>query len=194
MRDAPFSSCADLREDAAMTLPAYPVAANADAALSAPLGRAAREREAGDIAGGAVRFVTELVGPAFATRPAAEAAYAGRLGEGARLTERLAGKAAPKPAKPVYRDGRRWPDPPAGSPATIWRLELSFWKFGEDADPPADQARALRRRATAAELNAERLSALRRQPLRPTRPQQPLDIGLFETRLPEAPHIVVADE
>ena len=26
------------------------------------------------------------------------------------------------------------------------------------------------------------------------KPQQPLDIGLFETRLPEAPHIVVPDE
>jgi hypothetical protein len=31
-------------------------------------------------------------------------------------------------------------------------------------------------------------------PLRPIEPQQPLDIGLFETRLPEAPHIVVPDE
>ena len=177
-----------------MTLTAYPVAANADAALAAPLGRAAREREAGDLAGGPVRFVTELVGPAFATREAAEAAYAGRLVEGARLTERLAGKTPPKPARPVYRDGRRWPAPPTEAPATVWRLELSYWKMGDEADPPAEQARALRRRATAAELNAERLRALRQQPLRPTRPQQPLDIGLFETRLPEAPHIVVADE
>jgi hypothetical protein len=33
-----------------------------------------------------------------------------------------------------------------------------------------------------------------RAPLKPTKPQQPLDIGLFETRLPEAPHIVVPDE
>ncbi|MCC7267655.1 MAG: hypothetical protein IT546_10000 [Caulobacteraceae bacterium] len=177
-----------------MTLPAYPVAANADAALAAPLGHAARAREAGALAGGAVRFTTELVGPAFATREAAEAAYAGRLGEGARLTERLAGKAAPKPVRPVYRDGRRWPAPPAEGPATVWRLELSYWKAGDEAEAPADQARTLRRRATAAELDAERLRALRRQPLRPTRPQQPLDIGLFETRLPEAPHIVVADE
>lgn len=177
-----------------MTLPLYPVAANADAALSAPLGRAAREREAGALAGGPVRFATELVGPAFATRQAAEAAYAGRLGDGARLTERLAGKAAPRPAKPVNRDGHRWPAPPADAPPTVWRLELSYWRAGDEADPPADQARALRRRATAAELDAERLRALRRQPLRPTRPQQPLDIGLFETRLPEAPHIVVADE
>ena len=178
----------------AMTLLAYPVAANADAALSAPLGRAVREREARDLAGGAVRFVTELVGPAFATRAAAEAAYAGRLGEGARLSERVAAKAVPKPARPINRDGRRWPAPPAEAPATVWRLELSYWKAGDEAEPPVDQARTLRRRATAAELNAERLAALRRQPLRPTRPQQPLDIGLFEARLPEAPHIVVADE
>lgn len=177
-----------------MTLPAYPVAANADAALAAPLGRAAREREAGALAGGPVAFTTEPVGPAFATREAAEAAYAGRLGAGAALVERIAGKAAPKPARPVYRDGRRWPAPPVQPVATIWRLELSYWKLGDEAAAPAEQARALRRRATAAELNAERLAALRRQPLRPTRPQQPLDIGLFETRLPEAPHIVVADE
>ena len=33
-----------------------------------------------------------------------------------------------------------------------------------------------------------------RQPLQPFKPQQPLDIGLFETRLPESPHIIVPDE
>lgn len=178
---------------AAMSLPEHPVAANADAALADPLGRAAREREAAALAGGPVRFVTELVGPAFATLAAGEAAYAGRLGEGARLVERIEGP-APKPARPVNRDGRRWPAPPVTPPRTVWRLEISFWKLAGEADPPAEQARALRRRAEAAMLDAGRLAALRRQPLRPTRPQQPLDIGLFETRLPEAPHIVVADE
>jgi hypothetical protein len=30
--------------------------------------------------------------------------------------------------------------------------------------------------------------------LRPTRPQKALDIGLFETRPPEAPHIVMPDD
>ena len=33
-----------------------------------------------------------------------------------------------------------------------------------------------------------------RQPLRPVEPQQPLDIGLFEVRPPDAPHIVMPDE
>jgi len=33
-----------------------------------------------------------------------------------------------------------------------------------------------------------------RQPLRPVEPQRALDIGLFETRLPENPSIVVPDE
>jgi hypothetical protein len=36
--------------------------------------------------------------------------------------------------------------------------------------------------------------AIARAPLRPVKPQQPLDIGLFETRPPEAPHIVMPDE
>ena len=46
----------------------------------------------------------------------------------------------------------------------------------------------------AADLDAATLRALSRQPLQPVRPQQPLDIGLFEYRLPEAPHIIVPDE
>ena len=36
--------------------------------------------------------------------------------------------------------------------------------------------------------------AIAHQPLRPVKPQQPLDIGLFEVRLPESPDIVVPDE
>ena len=57
----------------------YPVAANAEAALAHPKGRAAREREARELAGAPVRFVTEATGPGFASREAALAAYAGRL-------------------------------------------------------------------------------------------------------------------
>ena len=62
------------------------------------------------------------------------------------------------------------------------------------AEADAPQARAARRRKAGPAPDAETLEAIVRQPLRPIRPQQPLDIGLFETRLPEAPHIVVADE
>jgi len=57
----------------------YPVAASAEAALAGPKGRAAREREALDLAGAPVRFVTEATGPAFPTREAALDAFAGKL-------------------------------------------------------------------------------------------------------------------
>ncbi|MBW0151261.1 MAG: hypothetical protein KXJ53_08615, partial [Phenylobacterium sp.] len=58
----------------------YPVAPDAETALAAPLGRAAREREARLLAGGqAVSFVTRPVGPDFATREAALDAYAGKV-------------------------------------------------------------------------------------------------------------------
>ena len=62
-----------------MTAVLYPVAASAQQALSAPLGRAARQADARLVAAGDVAFVSEPVGPAFATREAALDAYAGRL-------------------------------------------------------------------------------------------------------------------
>ena len=55
------------------------------------------------------------------------------------------------------------------------------------------QARQARRKG-GEEIDGDTLRALTRQPLLAVKPQQPLDIGLFETRLPEAPHIVVPDE
>ena len=64
-----------------MTAVLYPVAKNADAALNAPLGRAARERAAKARAKAEVRFVTETTGPAFESREAAMAAWRGRLDE-----------------------------------------------------------------------------------------------------------------
>lgn len=189
-----------------MTAISYPVAANAAEALAAPMGRAARAREAGALAGQAVEFVTEAVGPVFATREAALDAYAGRLDDDrpgrtvavvaedrfCRLAETTQAR-PPAPLKPVYREGRRWPDPPQ-APATAWRLQVSYWRpvMAERA-VEAPQARTARRTAPA-EMGAEMLRTMARQPLRPVAPQQPLDIGLFEARLPEAPHIVVPDE
>jgi hypothetical protein len=190
-----------------MSAVAYPVAPNAEAALARPLGRAVREREAIMLAGEMVSFVTEPVGPAFATREAALDAFAGRLdderpGRGTavlpedrfcQLRELAAApprRRAPKPAKPIFRDGRRWPVPPA-PPETIWRLSISYWRVGEvvSAEPAPKLSRRERMAADAATLR--RLAA---EPLRPVKPQQPLDIGLFEVRLPEAPHIIVPDE
>jgi hypothetical protein len=181
----------------------YPVAANADQALSRPLGRAAREREAAAVAGEPVCFLTQSVGPGFATREAALAAYRDRV-EGAepdqrycQLVERIAAEPG-KPdslatVKPTFQDGRRWPAPPASAPRTVWRLMVSYWRPGSAATAEeAPQARVARK--AGAEVDAETLRAIARTPLRPVTPQQPLDIGLFETRLPEAPHIVVPDE
>lgn len=190
----------------------YPVAASAEAALARPQGRAAREREAAALAGAAVVFVTEATGPAFASREAALDAFAGKLddprpGHGVTvqpedrycaLAERIEG-AVLAPVEPAFVRGRRWPKPPARPARTVFRLVVSYWRVGEaaaaaDLAPTADQARALRRRTDASQLSAAELRALAQQPLRPVKPQQPLEIGLFESPAPEAPHILIPDE
>jgi hypothetical protein len=188
----------------------YPVADTAEAALSAPLGFAARERAAAALAGGAVAFVTETVGPAFATEAAALDAYAGKLDDDRPgLQVRVPPEARwcalravapearrkPRAVEPVNKNGRRWPakDPHVRPPA--WRLAVSYWRIGgAGAAAPAEPARKLRKSAEGESLDANQLRALAQQPLRPVRPQQALDIGLFETRPPEAPHIVMPDE
>lgn len=183
-----------------MTAVLYPVAATAEAALAKPLGRAAREREARDVAGHAVEFVSEDVGPAFQSAEAAEAAFAQALeGGAARLREVVAtvrGRMpVVAPVRPVYADGRRWPKAEAPLARTVWRLSVSYWRV---VDPQRfaelEQARKARKAPAGEELGREALRALSGQPLRPTQPQQPLDTGLFEYRLPEAPHIVIPDE
>jgi hypothetical protein len=189
-----------------MTAILYPVATNGEQALSRPLGRAARESEARRRAGEAVAFTTDAVGPAFTTREAAMAAYQGRVEDertGAspepedrfcRLVEQVAeGAPRPKPVEPTYADGHRWPDPPKKPPKTVWRLAVSYWRVAT-ADRPLDPPQARAARKAGQPLDPDTLRAISRAPLRPTKPQQPLDIGLFETRPPEAPHIVMPDE
>jgi hypothetical protein len=190
----------------------YPVAANAEAALARPQGRAAREREAHALAGAPVRFVTEPTGPGFASREAALDAYAGRLDDArpgrsvtvapedryCALAPRIEQAASPgarlAPVEPAFEGGRRWPKA-AGRGPIVFRLMISYWKLGEAAaETPDEQARAMRRRAEAAALDAGQLRALAQQPLRPFKPQQPLDAGLFEMPAPEAPHILIPDE
>jgi hypothetical protein len=187
----------------------YPVAASADAALSAPLGRAARASEAAALAGAGVEFASETAGPAFPTREAALDAYAGRLdderpGRGASLAAEdrflalteLAAEARRTPAavRPIYRGGRRWPKPHE-APATVWRLVVRYWRVKAakplfELEEPGAKPAARRLQALDAKALRERLA----EPLRPVKPQQPLDIGLFEVRPPEAPHIVMPDE
>lgn len=186
----------------------YPVATDPEAALTAPKGRAAREREAERLAGEGVAFASGPVGPAYATREAALDAHAGRVEDDrpgrtvqlapedrfCRLAETLAQGRAPAPVKPVMAEGRRWPSPPPTRPATVWRLQVSYWR-PLSAAPEAETAQARQARRRAREpVDPMALRALTRQPLRPVKPQQPLDIGLFETRLPENPNIVVPDE
>jgi hypothetical protein len=184
----------------------YPVAANAEEALSAPKGRAPRARDAQRLVGGEVVFVTETVGPGFATREAALDAYAGRLDDEragravqvapedryCAIVETARTKAAP-PVEPAFVQGRRWPAP--GRVArTEFKLTVSYWRIGEAGSKPTPQARAMRRKSEAAGLDASQLRALAQAPLRPVKPQQPLDIGLFEAPAPEAPHILIPDE
>src|SRR5579863_8948556 len=199
-----------MAHDGAMSAILYPVAANAEEALAGPRGRVAREKDAAQLAEGPVSFVTEDVGGAFASREAALDAYPGRLDderpEHARqiapedrfcaLVERYEGGPAAPPVEPAFAKGRRWPKPPARKAAAVFRLRVSYWRI--DAAPSkaslADQARRIRRSAEAARLDAAQLRALAQQPLRPVKPQQPLDVGLFEAPAPEAPHILIPDE
>ena len=189
----------------------YPVAASAQQALSAPLGRAARQAEAQLLAAGDVAFVSEAVGPAFSTREAALDAFAGRIDDerpghaGAvapedrflAVREVVAGppprRRAP-PIRPSYQDGRRWPLP-APPPPTVWRLSVSYWRVhtaGEAVLAPPLEAQV--RRRSSAPADPRELRRRLDQPLQPLKPQQALDIGLFEIRLPDAPHIVMPDE
>jgi hypothetical protein len=178
----------------------YPVAPNAEAALHAPLGKAAREREAKDTAGRDVEFVSEEVGPAFETAEAAEAAFGGLLeGGAARIREvvaRVKGRMPViAPVEPVFKAGHRWPKAQAPIAKTVWRLSISYWRVVDPARfAELEQARRARKTLTGENLTAEALRALARQPLQPVRPQQPLDVGLFEYRLPENPGIVIPDE
>lgn len=186
----------------------YPVAASATEALQAPRGRAARARDAERLAGETVRFVSEETGPAFASREAALDAFAGRLDDERRgaggalapedrycLLRERSEAPAPAPLEPAMSEGRRWAKRPRKKLETTFRLTVSYWKVGGEPERVVTpQARNLRRKADAAKLDPRQLRALAEQPLRPVRPQQPLDVGLFEAPAPEAPHILIPDE
>ena len=177
-----------------MTAILYPVAANAEQAMASPRGRAAREREASGVAEEAVIFTTDPTGPAFATREAAVEAYGALLDEPwRRLAEQILPGQKIAHASPTYEDGRRWPAPPPTPPRTAWRLMVSYWRIAT-AERPVDTPQARAARRARQPLDPDTLRAMARQPLRPVEPQQPLDIGLFEVRPPEAPHIVMPDE
>ena len=178
----------------------FPIAATAEAALHAPVGFAAREREAGRITGGDVVFATEAVGPAFPTEAAAMEAYAGRPSDETwRQLRPVSGsdgaqRPVKAPVRPTFRGGRRWPTPATPASTTLWRLSVSYWRIAPAVGLPPPAPGDLRRGRAAHPLEPGALNQLAQQPLRPTRPQQPLDIGLFEVRLPEAPDTLMPDE
>lgn len=191
----------------------YPIAANPSSALNAPIGRAGRASDAALAAGCEVAFVSEAVGPAFTTREAALDAFAGRLdderaGRAANvapedrylvLREVLA--AAPpggrRPMRPVFAEGRRWPAPPAAA-KTVWRLSISYWRIAAAADPRAFEASgapsAASPRRPPANADPQMLREQLARPMTAVKPQKALDVGLFEVRPPEAPHILMPDE
>ena len=185
----------------------FPIAVDAQAALEAPRGRAARESDARLLIGAEVAFVRELTGPVYETRAEAEAAQAGRVdGEGQpvvqpedRYCELVETAGPPKAraarggqAEPVFEAGHRWPKPKRLL-KTAWRLSVAYWRIVEHAMPAAlPQARTARRSAES--LDARALKAMAEQPLKPVTPQRSLDIGLFEVRLPDAPHLIIPDE
>lgn len=183
----------------------YPVASNAEQALARPLGRVARESEARRRAGAAVVFTSEPVGPAFTTRAEALDAYGGRLDDErsgvqpaaedryCSLIERALDGAAPlQPVAATYADGSRWPAART-APVTVWRLMVSYWRI-TTAERPLEPPQARQARRAGQSVDPEALRAIARTPMRPVKPQQPLDIGLFEVRPPEAPHIIMPDE
>lgn len=184
-----------------MSVQSYPVAGDGEAALGAPIGHALRAREAEALAGEPVVFASERVGPPCATREAAlelAARLCARSPSPAdpgvvRVVEIFDGARPPAPVRPLTGGDRRWPEPPP-PPRTVWRIQVDFWRPASAA--PAilrTQARHVRKRAQA-ELSGDHLNAFARQPLRPVRPQQPLDIGLFEVRAPENPDRLLPDE
>lgn len=187
----------------------YPVAPNAETALNRPLGRAAREREARGLAGADVVFVTEQTGPAFPSMEAALDAWRGKVEDfrpgqivtlppedrfcGLREVMAEGAGRPPRPQKPAMRKGRRWPEP-REAPQVVWRLSVSYWRIAAPQEIALDQARQARKDARAAALSPDRLQMLAAHPLRPVKPQQALDIGLFEARLPEDPGTIIPDE
>jgi len=172
----------------------YPVAASADEALKSPLGQAARQREAAHVAGGPVAFVTEAVGSAYIAPSDALNACGAAANQPWVCVRPVASPSGPRALQhPVNKDGRRWPEPRRAEP-TLYRVSISYWRVAGAEAALEDPARALRRDPGASRLDPAALRALARQPMRALKPQQPLDIGLFEVRPPEAPHILMPDE
>ena len=132
-----------------MSLVRYPIAASVEAALSSPLGHAERESEAVRLAGKAVAFVSQDMGPEFDSRDAALEAWREHLTDlppedlWRKLRETVAPVSGrmpgPKQLTPTFEAGKRWPAPPP-KPKTVWRLNITFWQpIVAQVEAPAEQ-------------------------------------------------------
>ncbi len=189
-----------------MPLPSYPIATDGHAALAqlrqGDDKRAAREREAETLAGHRVAFVTQSIGPLYASEDEARAVYAALLDDSrvCVLTCRVKTASAKKRAaeQPVLDEGSRWPK--AKQPLeSVWQLSVSYWKILSEtrqagANAPNGQARKLRKTVRGYDLTPEQILALTETPLTAARPQKALDFGLFDFIPPDNPGIVIADE
>lgn len=142
-----------------MSLPAYPIAKDAHAALTQMREgqmrkgkglRAARQSEAEAPGGGRATFVTQTLGPVYERREDALDAYAGLVEDDrkghvfsplpedrvCRLLSRAPQdiRAQTAPLAPCFADGRRWPEP-ARPARAAWQLSIGYWKIAE-ADAP----------------------------------------------------------
>lgn len=184
-----------------MSAPAFPIARHGADILSPTaqgLKLCVREKEATEASGHPVKFVSEHIGPEFPSPEAAEAFILSHypfLSDVAYLKLQARFKPAPK--------GRGAKDPCAPNNTLYWQISVSYWKilFHKALPKPQKaplgqelQARALRKQELGQALSAEEIHALIDHPLSAYRPQKALDIGLFEYRPPDNPHIVIADE
>jgi len=189
-----------------MPLPSYPIAADGHAALAQLRQdddkRASREREAETLAGHRVAFVTQSIGPLYASEDEARKAYAGVLDETrvCTLTCRLKSAATSKRAQvqPLLENGARWPKAQVARESQ-WQLSISYWKALPatrivPGNAPKGQARKLRKDMKSYELTPEQVVALTETPMTAARPQKALDFGLFDFIPPDNPGIVIADE
>ncbi|MEI9965307.1 MAG: hypothetical protein WDM92_12070 [Caulobacteraceae bacterium] len=150
-------------------------------------------------------FVRELTGPAFETRrrgrgrlrPAPGCPGPRDRAGGPLLRPRRGGAGAGQargPGRAGLRGGPSLaPAAAAGEDgvAAVDRLLAHRRPLGRDRSGRAGADRAAHGGEA---LDPTVLRAMAGQPLRPVKPQQPLDIGLFEVRPPDAPHLVIPDE
>lgn len=189
-----------------MSLPLYPVAVDGHTALAqlrqGEGQRVAREKDAEKAAGQRVDFVTQSIGPLFASEDEASKAYASVLDDSrvCTLTCRIKSQFPAKraSAEPVLEAGVRWPKAPAPVDS-VWQLSISYWKpapasRAAKGEAPNGQARRLRKTTKGQELTREQILALMDAPMTAARPQKALDFGLFDFIPPDNPDIVIADE